>query len=123
MPEPQRTEPKLSALIEQAVLGTDGVLRLEPSLSGALVGLGRTVTSIGRPADQPVDGIVITYGSAEAGPEIRIELALHWGRPATEAAEEIRIRVVAAARTAGIEPARVDVWILSIERPRVESQP
>ncbi len=108
-------EPQLSAVIAQAVLETDGVPRLEPSLSGALVGLGRTVTAIGRPADQPVDGIVITNGAADAGPELRIEVALHWGRPATEAAEEIRTRVVAAARTLGIEPARVDVWILSIE--------
>ncbi len=123
MPEPQRTEPKLSALIEQAVLGTDGVLRLEPSLSGALVGLGRTVTSIGRAADKPVDGIVITSGSAGTGPEIRIELALRWGRPATEVAEDVRVRVLESARGAGVEPSRVDVWILSLERPRVESQP
>jgi len=116
-------EPQLSALIEQVVLETDGVLRLEPSLSGALVGLGRTVTAIGRPVDRPVDGIVITSGSAGAGPEIRIELALRWGRPATEVAEEVRTRVVEAARSVGTEPARVDVWILSIEPSQVESQP
>lgn len=116
---------QLSAVIERAVLATDGVLRLEPSLSGALVGLGRTVTSIGRPADEPVDGIVITAGAGHdhPGPEIRIELALRWGRPATEVAEDVRARVLEAARGAGVEPSRVDVWILSLERPRVESQP
>jgi hypothetical protein len=111
----------LSALIERAVLETDGVLRLEPSLSGTLVGLGRTVTSLGRPADKPVDGIVITSGSATAGPEIRVELALRWGRPATEVAEDVRTRVLETARGAGVEPSRVDVWILSLERPQVES--
>lgn len=102
----------LPRLLASAVLGIDGVVRLEPSMKDLL--LKADPTRLRRtPGPRAHDGVSIsTFGTIT---DVTIDAAIAAPRQALTTAREVQQTVDALLRVHSMEPGRVEVNILAIE--------
>lgn len=109
-------EQTLRQLLAAAVVGVDGVNRLEPTLMNLLANIAaarpRVLPNAG-PKPESADGIVITTRAAVT--DVTIDIATD--RQALETAAIVRERVCGLLIASGREPGHVTVNVLNTEPP------
>ncbi len=106
----------LADRVSELVLATSGVLRLEPTVRSAMVGLRSAASeqwrSLPAAVKRSADGVIVTNVDGQV--DIAIDLATQFGHPAVEVAIAVRDRVSEALIAASIAVARIDVSVLTI---------
>lgn len=105
--------------LADAAVGVDGVARLEPTLRNALRRLqaGTTVLAGGQAARSAADGIELhrRVGVVDVV-DVHVDLAVSPVRPATATARDVRAALTRVLRESGLEPGRLAIAVLSVER-------
>lgn len=106
---------RLAEVIAEDVIGTPGVLRLEPTVGSAIAGLRKAAGAVlrgGTASLRTVDGVVVTENEGRL--TISVDLATDWDHPAVDVAIAVRQRVLVLIADAGLPRSRVDVRVLTI---------
>lgn len=105
--------------LAEATVAVDGVVRLEPTLRNALRRLqaGTTVLAGGQAARSAADGIELHRRVAVVDVvDVHVDLAVSPVRPASATARDVRAALTRVLRESGLEPGRLAVAVLSVER-------
>lgn len=112
VPSQKLSLPAVAQLVADAVLATPGVVRIEPSLSGAL----RHLTSLSaREPRSPVDGVKVAVDAGLL--TIAVDVSVRSIAPALDIVSDAQHRVAAALADHHLSLSRIDLRILSVEPP------
>ncbi len=117
---------QLAELVTNAVTGTTGVVRIEPTLKNAIVKLTAAahhmLTGISRttPNDEPdrylaVDGVSVVIRNHHA--DISVDIVIDTSQPARTTAHHTRTNITHTIQQAGYTPGHTTITILAVEYP------